>query len=306
MKFKLTDTRKQISDIEIINDLRTVANNLAKQSLKMRDYCKANGAKYNYQTAKKRFGNWKMVLQKAKLATEKSIHGVEFGESSIKEELLIKDMISVSKKVNNPKLTITEYEKHGKFGVVTITKRFGRWNKAKLLANLEVGRNYNTTVEDYMRNVLALWTHYGRQPKYAEVVKPFSNLHISSYENKFGTWKKALEAFIEYINNEDDVTVEEDRKPELVPINNLNSKKRNPKKTLKAKRTPRNINLRLRFTILKRDNFSCKKCGCSPAKNPKVVLHVDHIIPWSKGGETVIDNLETLCQDCNLGKSNVL
>ena len=157
-----------------------------------------------------------------------------------------------------------------------------------------------------MRNVLALWTHYGRQPKYAEVVKPFSNFHISSYENKLGTWKKALEAFVEYINNEDDVTVEEDRKPELVPINNLNSKKRNPKKILKEKRTPRNINLRLRFTILKRDNFSCEKCGCSPAKDPKVVLHVDHIVPWSKGGETVIDNLETLCQDCNLGKSNVL
>ncbi|WP_343324290.1 HNH endonuclease signature motif containing protein [Streptococcus sp. Marseille-P8640] len=37
-----------------------------------------------------------------------------------------------------------------------------------------------------------------------------------------------------------------------------------------------------------------------------VVLHVDHIIPWSKGGETVLGNLQTLCSKCNLGKSDLL
>lgn len=71
-------------------------------------------------------------------------------------------------------------KKYGKFGVVTITKRFGGWNKAKLRAKLEVGRNYNTSVEDYLKNILSLWTHYGQQPKYAGVVKPLSKFHISS------------------------------------------------------------------------------------------------------------------------------
>jgi 5-methylcytosine-specific restriction endonuclease McrA len=37
-----------------------------------------------------------------------------------------------------------------------------------------------------------------------------------------------------------------------------------------------------------------------------VVLHVDHIIPWSKGGQTVDENLQTLCDRCNLGKSDFL
>ena len=56
---------------------------------------------------------------------------------------------------------------------------------------------------------------------------------------------------------------------------------------------------------MKRDNFKCCKCGRSPATDPSVVLHVDHKKAWANGGETVFDNLETLCQDCNLGKSDL-
>ena len=70
-------------------------------------------------------------------------------------------------------------------------------------------------------------------------------------------------------------------------------------------KTSRDINLRLRFLVMKRDNFKCCICGRSPATTPGLELHIDHIKPWSKGGETVINNLQTLCQDCNLGKSNL-
>ncbi len=70
-------------------------------------------------------------------------------------------------------------------------------------------------------------------------------------------------------------------------------------------KTNRDIGLRLRFMVMKRDSFKCCICGRSPATNPGLELHIDHIIPWSKGGETVIDNLQTLCSDCNLGKGNI-
>ncbi len=69
-------------------------------------------------------------------------------------------------------------------------------------------------------------------------------------------------------------------------------------------KTKRDIPVSLRYQILKRDNFRCVSCGASPAKDPSVELHIDHIIPWSKGGETTADNLQTLCSKCNLGKSN--
>ncbi len=47
-----------------------------------------------------------------------------------------------------------------------------------------------------------------------------------------------------------------------------------------------------------------QSCGASPLKSREVELHVDHIIPWSKGGETEEGNLEAKCSKCNLGKGN--
>ena len=308
MKFELTDLRQQISDIEIINDLRIVANNLGKKSLKMREYCKKNGAKYNYQTTKKRFGSWENVLKKAGLETEKSIHGIEYGETSIKEELLLADMARVAKELNNPKITAADYDKHGQWSSVTILKRFGGWNKAKKKAELEIGRVYNTSTEEYLENILDLWTLLGRQPKYSEVISPNSKFHGTSYANKFGSWKAALENFIEYVNSDSEKEIIDDEEmSEVVELNEVNSTNLQAKeKEIKIKRTPRGINQRLRWIVLKRDNFSCKKCGRSPAKDLNTILHIDHIIPWSKGGETVIENLEVLCEQCNLGKSNLL
>lgn len=58
----------------------------------------------------------------------------------------------------------------------------------------------------------------------------------------------------------------------------------------------------IRYNVLKRDNFTCKLCGISAKDGAK--LHVDHIIPVSKGGKTIMSNLQTLCDRCNMGKSN--
>ena len=55
--------------------------------------------------------------------------------------------------------------------------------------------------------------------------------------------------------------------------------------------------------IKKRDNYTCQLCG--KYMPDEIGLHIDHIIPWSKGGETTMENLQTLCSKCNLGKSNL-
>lgn len=69
--------------------------------------------------------------------------------------------------------------------------------------------------------------------------------------------------------------------------------------TRKSKRPK--IPAKLRIMVLNRDKSTCVMCG---RKAPEVVLHVDHIVPVSEGGTTTLDNLQTLCADCNLGKSD--
>lgn len=57
------------------------------------------------------------------------------------------------------------------------------------------------------------------------------------------------------------------------------------------------------WTVLTRDGWKCLSCGRS-AREDGVLLEVDHIIPRSKGGSNDIENLQTLCKKCNIGKSN--
>lgn len=60
----------------------------------------------------------------------------------------------------------------------------------------------------------------------------------------------------------------------------------------------------LRYAILREQKGTCQLCGRT--KKDGVVLHVDHIIPLSKDWSKRLDknNLQVLCKDCNLGKSN--
>jgi hypothetical protein len=60
---------------------------------------------------------------------------------------------------------------------------------------------------------------------------------------------------------------------------------------------------RLRFRVFERDNLTCRICGRSPQKH-NVVLMVDHIVPSSRGGLTVLENSQAACEDCNRGKSD--
>ena len=64
----------------------------------------------------------------------------------------------------------------------------------------------------------------------------------------------------------------------------------------------RRVTDKLRYQILRRDGFRCQLCGASQADG--VRLHVDHIIPVSKGGTSDVENLRTLCDRCNLGKGD--
>lgn len=58
----------------------------------------------------------------------------------------------------------------------------------------------------------------------------------------------------------------------------------------------------IRWQVFKRDNWKCVACGRSADDN--IILHIDHILPRSKGGKDEEENYQTLCETCNIGKSN--
>jgi hypothetical protein len=203
---------------------------------------------------------------------------------------LIIDLQRVAKELSKKSLTHDDYLSIGKFGINTFVRRFGSWNKSLERAGLNIGHLQNISNEDLFKNLEQVWIQLGRQPKYGEIEKPLSRYSLGTYENRFGTWRKALEKFVLFINNEEKISSSES-------IKHLELSKRTHHKT------KREVNLRLRFIIMRRDNFKCKNCGRSPATNQDIILHVDHILAWEKGGETVLENLQTLCSKCNIGKS---
>lgn len=179
------------------------------------------------------------------------------------------------------------YSEFGQYAPTTASRRFGSWNKAVAAAGLQIANEINISDERLFGNIMLLWEHYGRQPRRAELANPPSTISQGAYRRRFRSWMDALTQFVAYANEQ------EARPPR-------------PAAVASERRSSRDPSLRMRFRVLKRDNFSCRSCGASPALKPGLSLHVDHVRAWSLGGETITENLQTLCEQCNLGKSNAL
>src|SRR3989344_7729070 len=202
------------------------------------------------------------------------------------------DLKLVAKTLGKTSVTRADYDDKGRFHSSTLVRRFDTWYNALEKAGLDKTRTpMNLPMEELFYNLEEMWVKLGRQPRYSEVLKPFSKYSVDTYEHRFGTWLKALKAFVEYINDEG----------AILPAGNI----KGSDKTQPLHKTTRNINWRLRFIVMRRDNFKCQSCGRSPATDPSIILHVDHKKAWANGGETVLDNLQTLCSICNIGKSDL-
>lgn len=59
------------------------------------------------------------------------------------------------------------------------------------------------------------------------------------------------------------------------------------------------LNESIKKKVFERDGKVCAICGRSEK------LCIDHILPVSRGGFTKLDNLQVLCEKCNLQKSNM-
>ena len=207
----------------------------------------------------------------------------------IESEELLRDVRDAAMRLKKSALSIKEYDEHGEYSSSAVMRRFGTWNKALKLAGLGVCNEYYSR-EDLFSNLEEVWIKKGAQPVRQDMNnRSWSSISSGAYLRAFGRWSEALRAFVKFVNSEQELEIQDSESRMSVP-----------------QRDKRDVNLRFRFLVMKRDNFKCCACGASPATDPRVVLHVDHIVPWAKGGRTEMDNLQTLCANCNQGKSDLI
>jgi hypothetical protein len=199
---------------------------------------------------------------------------------------LIADLQQVAAEIGASHVSQNSYRQLGAYSSTVMKTRFGSWNKALEAAALSSPHRPYLSTEELFANVVDVWTALGRQPRKRDMTKPLSKFTPDPYITRFGGWLSAMRAFVEYASKESDST------SPVVP----------PLPVIRGRRDP---SLRLRFRVLLRDNFRCRQCGRSPASHAGVSLHVDHVRAWEQGGPTTYENLQTLCTDCNLGKSNL-
>ena len=124
--------------------------------------------------------------------------------------------------------------------------------------------------------------------KQQSIIKNVSNIN-SDLLSKVEKYKKEDETIIEFIEN---------AILKSLPKETLSQEE------LKEINRRRNIKDTTRYSVLERAGFKCQCCGSKPLKNNDVILHIDHIIPYSLGGSDNIDNLQVLCNKCNISKRN--
>jgi hypothetical protein len=199
---------------------------------------------------------------------------------------LLTDLRRVAELLESFTVSRPIYPKHGRYGVTTFNSRFGSWNKALTAAGLTTFHQINIPDQRLFENILILWQHFGQQPRRTQLSWPPSTISAGPYNRRFGGWTASLHAFVSYANSAD---LDSPTSPTSIPS---------------RRTTGRAPSLRLRWRVLQRDRFTCRGCGRSPAMMAGVELCVDHVLAWSNGGETTFPNLQTLCSECNVGKSN--
>ena len=200
------------------------------------------------------------------------------------ENELLEDIKRVMFELKTNTLTMRDYDENGHYSSSSVLRKLGKWNDVLKSINASVTVVSHEDL-DLLDNIKNVWLKKGLQPTRRDMDnKEWSSISSGAYIRHFGTWYNALDKFVEYINKDDET------KSDL-----FDNQKDSKGVKHKTKREPSD---RLKVQVLMRDGNRCKICGalCDGGINK---MHFDHIIPWAKGGETTLDNLQVLCSVCN-------
>lgn len=303
-KFELNFLPTDAKDEDIFEEIKRVDAIVGKDVLTKKDFEKHS--KIHPSTLMRRFGDWGKVLELAGLShkycgrviTEKQRTQEAKGMSNA---AILAELKRIAEKLGKETITVKDVKTHSRILDPAIVKRrFGTWTEGMCKAGLKLSEMYHRAYsdEEYFENLLNVWTHYGRQPVWREMQGNPSEIGPDGYRNRFGGWRKALEAFVNRMKQDVNAEVafkKDNIEPEV---------RQEIKRHSISVENKRGIPLGLRYKVLTAGSFRCCRCGKSPSTTIGLELEIDHKIPFSKGGKTIFENLQVLCKDCNNGKGN--
>lgn len=214
------------------------------------------------------------------------IFEADFVESYDRESI-ISELRRLARVLGKSTLSRRDIDSHARLSSGVVIKRFGSLRRALQEAELRPTRFMKATDEELCSVLIELWTltleKHGRSPMRRELRDYGFPVSGDTYIRRFGSWKRALLAAAQSVSAE---ASEPAAMPETVPATERNRK---------------SLSVRRRFFVFKRDRYRCRICGASG-----VELELDHRVPVGQGGSDALDNLQTLCRECNRGKRDSL
>jgi hypothetical protein len=302
------DFLTEYTDEALLGELRRIAALLPVGELLTKTAYQRHSPNVAHTTLRKRFGGWKEALERAGLGY--LYHGQPISQkmrSQPAKELSNADLLAELKRVHalvgKEWLTSDDFNANSVTSEAAIRRRFGTFRKGLDAAGIP---NHPFKVRQFtdqqcFENIAEVWTHYGRSPTYREMFETPSRIQAKTYVTRWGTWRQTLKAFVDWANADDQPQGSEEPEPTVSVVQ---------EPTRRASRTEadcREVRPGLRFKVFTRDRYRCVACGRGPSTHPSIKeLHADHIRAVANGGKTTLENLQTLCPECNLGKGRTV
>lgn len=296
-----------LSDTDLLNEIGRVWREKGRRP----SYAEFQQAsRFGNSVYETRYGSWTKAVGAFCDAKQIEVQGLARARPT--KDMLLAELRSVQRKHPEAILTYSSYKAQGgTYSRGVFTARFGSWTAAVNAVGGTSGEQARHSKAKLFDEIQRLWELLGRQPKQVEMSRQGS-ISPKCYAREFGSWTKAIHAFCD-----DRSTVEKVQSTNThadaqiaTAVSSMHVQSScegpgdEPHSVLITHKTGRTVSDRLRFKVLERDRFTCKLCGRSPARIASLGLEVDHVVPYSRGGETEMDNLQTLCKECNRGKAD--
>jgi 5-methylcytosine-specific restriction endonuclease McrA len=211
------------------------------------------------------------------------------GRIQLTDEQLLEGLRRFAAQTKRRRIRVKDFDawRGRPFCAATLVKRFGSWEDALGQLGLRASRMKQCRPEELIATLERVWKELGRPPGNSSFLSRSDGLSLYWYQRHWGTLRRACERLAAYHSGR--ITREQLMKGCPAPGSRRQA-----------------VNPKLRWQVLKRDRFRCVVCGRSSSADETVKLHIDHIHPVSRGGANTLDNLRTLCRECNEGKRDEL